>query len=111
MSDKKKTRHNYTKRIGNPAPNRGLGRGLSSLLGDVGVAAAAGIAVPKSDVQAPAPDRLSGLRDTNRMDQHWSMATAACFVQDALAELADSIRQKDRPANSGSSQPRPAHAV
>ena len=60
MSDKKENRMPITKSV-NPAPNRGLGRGLSSLLGDVGVAAAAGIAVPKSN--APVPDRLLGLRE------------------------------------------------
>jgi ParB family chromosome partitioning protein len=95
MSDKKKNRTQGTKRGGNPAPNRGLGRGLSSLLGDVGVAAAAGIAVPKSDVPAPAPDRLSGLSE---IPIEWintgPWQPRRVFAQDALAELADSIRQK-----------------
>ena len=95
MSDKKKNRTQGTKRSGNPAPNRGLGRGLSSLLGDVGVAAAAGIAVPKSDVPAPAPDRLSGLSE---IPIEWintgPWQPRRVFAQDALAELADSIRQK-----------------
>jgi ParB family chromosome partitioning protein len=93
MSDEKKNRTQGTKRSGNPAPNRGLGRGLSSLLGDVGVAAAAGIAVPKSD--APAPDRMSGLRE---IPIEWintgPWQPRRVFAQDALAELADSIRQK-----------------
>ncbi|MGB2262685.1 MAG: ParB/RepB/Spo0J family partition protein [Candidatus Puniceispirillaceae bacterium] len=95
MSDKKKNRTQGTKRSGNPAPNRGLGRGLSSLLGDVGVAAAAGIAVPKSDAPAPAPDRLSGLSE---IPIEWintgPWQPRRVFAQDALAELADSIRQK-----------------
>ena len=95
MSDKKKNRTQGTKRSGNPAPNRGLGRGLSSLLGDVGVAAAAGIAVPKSDVPAPAPDRMSGLSE---IPIEWintgPWQPRRVFAQDALAELADSIRQK-----------------
>ena len=95
MSDKKKNRTQDTKRSGNPAPNRGLGRGLSSLLGDVGVAAAAGIAVPKSDVQAPAPATLSGLSE---IPIEWintgPWQPRRVFAQDALAELADSIRQK-----------------
>ena len=95
MSDKKKNRTQGTKRSGNPAPNRGLGRGLSSLLGDVGVAAAAGIAVPKSDVPAPASDRLSGLSE---IPIEWintgPWQPRRVFAQDALAELADSIRQK-----------------
>ena len=95
MSDKKKNRTQGTKRSGNPAPNRGLGRGLSSLLGDVGVAAAAGIAVPKSDALAPAPDRLSGLSE---IPIEWintgPWQPRRVFAQDALAELADSIRQK-----------------
>ena len=95
MSDKKKNRTQGTKRSGNPAPNRGLGRGLSSLLGDVGVAAAAGIAVPKSDVPAPASDRLSGL---NEIPIEWintgPWQPRRVFAQDALVELADSIRQK-----------------
>jgi ParB family chromosome partitioning protein len=95
MSDKKKNRTQSTKRSGNPAPNRGLGRGLSSLLGDVGVAAAAGIAVPKSDAPAPAPDRLSGLSE---IPIEWintgPWQPRRVFAQDALAELADSIRQK-----------------
>ena len=93
MSDKKKNRTQGTKRSGKPAPNRGLGRGLSSLLGDVGVAAAAGIAVPKGDV--PAPDRLSGLSE---IPIEWintgPWQPRRVFAQDALAELADSIRQK-----------------
>ena len=95
MSDKKKNRTKDTKRSDNPAPNRGLGRGLSSLLGDVGVAAAAGIAVPKSDAPAPAPDRLSGLSE---IPIEWintgPWQPRRVFAQDALAELADSIRQK-----------------
>ena len=95
MSDKKKNRTQGTKRSGNPAPNRGLGRGLSSLLGDVGVAAAAGIAVPKSDVQALAPATLSSLSE---IPIEWintgPWQPRRVFVQDALAELADSIRQK-----------------
>ena len=95
MSDKKKNRTQGTKRSGNPAPNRGLGRGLSSLLGDVGVAAAAGIAVPKSDAPAPAPERLSGLSE---IPIEWintgPWQPRRVFAQDALAELADSIRQK-----------------
>ena len=95
MSDKKKNRTQGTKRSGNPASNRGLGRGLSSLLGDVGVAAAAGIAVPKSDVPAPAPDRMSGLSE---IPIEWintgPWQPRRVFAQDALAELADSIRQK-----------------
>ena len=95
MSDKKKNRTQGTKRSGNPAPNRGLGRGLSSLLGDVGVAAAAGIAVPKSDAPAPAPDRLSSLSE---IPIEWintgPWQPRRVFAQDALAELADSIRQK-----------------
>ena len=93
MSDKKKNWTQGTKRSGKPTPNRGLGRGLSSLLGDVGVAAAAGIAVPKSDV--PAPDRLSGLSE---IPIEWintgPWQPRRVFAQDALAELADSIRQK-----------------
>ncbi len=93
MSNKKKNRTQGTKRSGNPAPNRGLGRGLSSLLGDVGVAAAAGIAVPKND--APALDRLSGLSE---IPIEWintgPWQPRRVFAQDALAELADSIRQK-----------------
>ena len=95
MSDKKKNRTQDTKRSGNSAPNRGLGRGLSSLLGDVGVAAAAGIAVPKSDAPALAPDRLSGLSE---IPIEWintgPWQPRRVFAQDALAELADSIRQK-----------------
>ncbi len=95
MSDKKKNQTQGTKRISKPAPNRGLGRGLSSLLGDVGVAAAAGIAAPRSDVQAPALDRLSGLSE---IPIEWintgPWQPRRVFAQDALAELADSIRQK-----------------
>ena len=94
MSDKKKNRTQGTKRSGNPAPNRGLGRGLSSLLGDVGVAAAAGIAVPKNDAPALGPDRLSSLSE---IPIEWintgPWQPRRVFAQDALAELADSIRQ------------------
>ena len=93
MSDKKKNRVSSKKGNGNSAPNRGLGRGLSSLLGDVGVAAAAGIAVPKSD--ASVPDRISSLSE---IPIEWintgPWQPRRVFAQDALAELADSIRQK-----------------
>ncbi len=92
MSDKKESRTLSTKSV-NPTPNRGLGRGLSSLLGDVGVAAAAGIAVPKSD--ALVADRLLGLRE---IPIEWintgPWQPRRVFGKDALNELAGSIRQK-----------------
>ena len=93
MTDRKQSRKPITKQDGRSASNRGLGRGLSSLLGDVGVAAAAGIAVPKT--VAAAPDRLSRLSE---IPIEWintgPWQPRRVFAKDALAELANSIRQK-----------------
>ena len=95
MTDKKQTKDPRTKKGNTPASNRGLGRGLSSLLGDVGVAAAAGIAVSNGDVTNGAPDRLTGLSE---IPIEWISTgpwqPRRVFAQDALAELANSIRQK-----------------
>ena len=95
MTDKKQTKDLSTKKGSTPASNRGLGRGLSSLLGDVGVAAAAGIAVSNGDVTNAAPDKLTGLSE---IPIEWintgPWQPRRVFAQDALAELANSIRQK-----------------
>ena len=95
MTDKKQTKNPSTKKGSTPASKRGLGRGLSSLLGDVGVAAAAGIVVSNGDVTNVAPDRLTGLSE---IPIEWintgPWQPRRVFAQDALAELANSIRQK-----------------
>ena len=95
MTDKKQTKDPSNKKGSTPASKRGLGRGLSSLLGDVGVAAAAGIVVSNGDVTNVAPDRLTGLSE---IPIEWintgPWQPRRVFAQDALAELANSIRQK-----------------
>ncbi len=95
MTQKKPTQKPSIKISSSSPSNRGLGRGLSSLLGDVGVAAAAGIAVPKSDVAVPKPERFSGLSE---IPIEWintgPWQPRRVFAQDALTELANSIRQK-----------------
>ncbi len=95
MTEKKKSRKPSAKQSSNRAVNRGLGRGLSSLLGDVGVAAAAGIAVAKNEQSTVASDRVSGL---NEIPIEWintgPWQPRRVFEQAALVELANSIRQK-----------------
>ena len=95
MTDKKQTKDPSNKKGSTPASNRGLGRGLSSLLGDVGVAAAAGIAVSNGDVTNAAPEKLTGLSE---IPIEWintgPWQPRRVFAQDALAELANSIRKK-----------------
>ena len=74
---------------------RGLGRGLSSLLGDAGVAAAAGISTPQTEPGTTAPANVNGLRD---IPVEWintgPWQPRRVFDKDALADLANSIRQK-----------------
>lgn len=74
---------------------RGLGRGLSSLLGDAGVAAAAGISAPQPEPGTTAPANVNGLRD---IPVEWintgPWQPRRVFDKDALADLANSIRQK-----------------
>jgi ParB family chromosome partitioning protein len=74
---------------------RGLGRGLSSLLGDAGVAAAAGISTPQPEPGTTAPANVNGLRD---IPVEWintgPWQPRRVFDKDALADLANSIRQK-----------------
>jgi len=74
---------------------RGLGRGLSSLLGDAGVAAATGLAARQQDATAAATARLSGLSE---IPVEWinpgPWQPRRRFDPDALEELARSIRQK-----------------
>ena len=94
MSDKKKTGHKTQNEVATRRPIVDWGGVCHPCLVMWGVAAAAGIAVPKSDVQAPAPDRLSGLSEFNRWINTGPWQPRRVFAQDALAELADSIRQK-----------------
>ena len=76
---------------------RGLGRGLSTLLGDAGVAAAT--AAPNSNAAAaggaPAPSTLSGLAD---IPVEWINSgpwqPRRRFDNDALADLAASVKQQ-----------------
>ena len=74
---------------------RGLGRGLSSLLGDDGAAAAAGITTQKTDAAAPNAAPISGLSE---IPVEWintgPWQPRRIFDQESLAELANSIRQK-----------------
>ena len=74
---------------------RGLGRGLSSLLGDAGVAAAAGISTPQPEPGTTSPANVNGLRD---IPVEWintgPWQPRRVFDKDALADLANSIRQK-----------------
>ena len=92
MTDNKPNKKSNTKKSGSPASNRGLGRGLSSLLGDVGVAAAAGIAMPKSDSVSDRPSGLGEIPIEWINTGPWQPRRV--FAQDALVELANSIRQK-----------------
>lgn len=77
------------------AQARGLGRGLSSLLGDDGAAAAAGITAPNTDKTSPNGASLSGLSE---IPVEWintgPWQPRRIFDQESLAELANSIRQK-----------------
>ena len=84
------------KQTGKP---RGLGRGLSSLLGDAGVAAATGAGASQAAVTAAAsgtaPQTLSGLAD---IPVEWinvgPWQPRRRFDKERLTELADSIRVK-----------------
>ena len=84
------------KQTGKP---RGLGRGLSSLLGDAGVAAATGTGASQAAVTAAAsgtaPQTLSGLAD---IPVEWinvgPWQPRRRFDKERLTELADSIRVK-----------------
>jgi ParB family transcriptional regulator, chromosome partitioning protein len=74
---------------------RGLGRGLSSLLGDAGVAAATGISVTQTEASQSGVVRVTGLTE---IPIEWinpgPWQPRRFFNQETLAELASSIQQK-----------------
>ena len=83
---------------------RGLGRGLSSLLGDAGVAATTGTAAPAGSGASLAASSGSGqapqlqLSGLGEIPVEWinvgPWQPRRCFDKERLAELADSIRAK-----------------
>jgi len=91
----KESQPTKTKKAAKSQTTRGLGRGLSSLLGDAGVAAAAGISTSQPEPRTTAPASVNGLKD---IPVEWintgPWQPRRVFDKDALADLANSIRQK-----------------
>ena len=92
------------KALSSSAKPRGLGRGLSSLLGDAGVAAATGTAAARgtgasqADVAGPGQTPQSPLAGLGEIPVEWinvgPWQPRRLFDKERLAELAESIRAK-----------------
>lgn len=95
MTTTPKNSSGSTAKPGKQRAQRGLGRGLSSLLGDAGVAAATAAGGTASQAAAPSANQITGMSE---IPIEWinsgSWQPRRRFDKDALADLANSVRQK-----------------